>query len=136
MNSKPVQNRIKEFREKKGLSQKELGEMLDLCRETVSRIENGSSALQIDRAEQIAEILDTDAVKIMGYSLPEDNRKLQEKVFDYERKIKDISSTHEKEIEDLKIQIELQKKVIEGLERELKLQLQLNSRLEKQLDNS
>ena len=55
-----IGNRIKELREKKGMTQQQFAELLHVSREKVVKIENGTRGLQIHDIPLIADVLDTD----------------------------------------------------------------------------
>ena len=48
-----IGNRIRDERERQGLTQEQLAELSDLPRETISRAESGSRAISVDRIAQI-----------------------------------------------------------------------------------
>jgi transcriptional regulator with XRE-family HTH domain len=54
-----IGNNIREIRKTKGITQEELAEALDLSVMTVSRIENGNTAINVLVLIQLTKILDT-----------------------------------------------------------------------------
>lgn len=54
-----MNNRIKEYREKFGLTQKELADKVEVNRETIVRIENNCQELSLQLALRIASYFDT-----------------------------------------------------------------------------
>ena len=54
-----MNNRIKEYREKFGLTQKELADKVEVNRETIVRIENNCQELSLQLALRIASCFDT-----------------------------------------------------------------------------
>ncbi len=54
-----VHNKIKNLREKSGFTQQEIADRLHIHLKTWQKIENGITRLDIDRLQQIAEILET-----------------------------------------------------------------------------
>ncbi len=52
-----MQNRIKEFREKKGISQGELADLCDVSRQTINAIENNKYDPSLQLAFDLAETL-------------------------------------------------------------------------------
>ena len=59
-----MNNRIKEYREKFGLTQKELADKVEVNRETIVRIENNCQELSLQLALRIASCFDTTIEKI------------------------------------------------------------------------
>lgn len=59
LDNETIGNRIKELREKKGLTQQQFAELLHVSREKVVKIENGTRGLQIHDISLIAEELQT-----------------------------------------------------------------------------
>ena len=97
-------NRLKELRQEKKLSQKEIAETLGFSLRSFQRMENGESQIKPEKAQQLAdyfgvsvgyllgyiddsEIYDDEVVvepekgMILTYSLERSNKKLQEKMF-------------------------------------------------------
>ena len=70
-----VGERIKEMREKMGLTQEELAERIGVKRNTVWRWENGKAALRAETLERISSILSTETSSLMvGVSEPSAER--------------------------------------------------------------
>ena len=64
-------NRLKELRQEKKLSQKEIADLLEVSEKTISRWENGENAIKSDKAQQLA-----DYFKVgVGYLLGDDERR-------------------------------------------------------------
>lgn len=64
-------NRLKELRQEKKLSQKEIADLLEVSEKTISRWENGENAIKSDKAQQLA-----DYFKVgIGYLLGDDERR-------------------------------------------------------------
>lgn len=61
-------NRIRELREKKGLTQQQLAEKLNLSASSVGHYENGRRVIDYTLARKIAKILETDYDYLMGLS--------------------------------------------------------------------
>lgn len=57
IDSKEIGCRIREFRQKKGLSQERLAELLDLSPQQMQKYEAGASKLNTDKLQQLAEAL-------------------------------------------------------------------------------
>ena len=66
MIDKRIGKRVKQCRERLGLSQEEFAEEADISVNTVIRIEGGQSATSIEVFEKIAEVLRTDANTLLG----------------------------------------------------------------------
>ena len=64
-------NRLKELRQEKKQSQKEIADLLEVSEKTISRWENGENAIKSDKAQQLA-----DYFKVgVGYLLGDDERR-------------------------------------------------------------
>ena len=64
-------NRLKELRQEKKLSQKEIADLIEVSEKTISRWENGENAIKSDKAQQLA-----DYFKVgVGYLLGDDERR-------------------------------------------------------------
>lgn len=59
-------NKLRELREKKNISQKELAIQLRIASSTLSQYENGSRRIDIDLIPQICNILNCDANELLG----------------------------------------------------------------------
>ena len=57
--------KIRAFRKRKGYSQAELAEKTDLSTMTISRIEKGSTAMNILQLKRLREVLETTADEIL-----------------------------------------------------------------------
>lgn len=55
-----IGNKIRAFREKKGFSQDELAEIMDVHRSTISKVETGKFAITVDYLVKFAWYLDFD----------------------------------------------------------------------------
>lgn len=64
-------NRIREFREQKGLSQEELAKLVGLSQGTISKYEAGRKDLTVAKARLFADQLGTTTNEIMGLSRAE-----------------------------------------------------------------
>lgn len=63
-----IGHKIKTLREKKGLSQKELAQLLNISQAAVSQFENGSSPPKITTLEKIALVLNTNIQELLGWN--------------------------------------------------------------------
>lgn len=66
MDNTEFANRISELRKQKGISQKELGDMLGVSNKAVSKWENGESMPKLSTMLKLAEILDVDGNELIG----------------------------------------------------------------------
>lgn len=57
-----IANQLKEFREKKGYSQEQLAEKMEISRTTISKIESGKFNFSIDYLSKFSFVLDFDLV--------------------------------------------------------------------------
>lgn len=73
-------NRLKELRQEKKLSQKELADYLGVNEKTISRWENGESTIKSDKAQALADCFWVNTAYLLGYSDFPD-RKLRELLF-------------------------------------------------------
>lgn len=64
-------NRIREFRDQRGLSQEELAKRMGLSQSTIAKYEAGSIDLTVAKAAMFAEQLGTATNEIMGLSRAE-----------------------------------------------------------------
>ncbi|MEV1177100.1 helix-turn-helix transcriptional regulator [Nonomuraea sp. NPDC049784] len=62
--------RLRELREGHGLTQEQLGELADVDRKTINRIENGMYSPHLDKVFQIADALDLPARELFDWSNP------------------------------------------------------------------
>lgn len=61
-----MENRIRELRELRGLSQADLGARVGLGKWDVSRLENGKTQLKLEMAQRIAEALDVTIAEVLA----------------------------------------------------------------------
>jgi transcriptional regulator with XRE-family HTH domain len=66
-------NRISELRRNKGLSQKELGDMLGVSNKAVSKWENGESMPKTSTMLKLAEILEIDGNELIGFDIKDNS---------------------------------------------------------------
>ena len=65
---KANQNRLKELRKEKALTQADLAELLEVTKLTISNWENGVSSIKSDRLKKLCEIFDVDVPYLLGYN--------------------------------------------------------------------
>ena len=63
-------NRLKELRQEKKLSQKEIADLLEVSEKTISRWEKGENVIKSDKAQQLADYFGVSVGNLLGY---EDN---------------------------------------------------------------
>ena len=63
-------NRLKELRQEKKLSQKEIADLLEVSEKTISRWEKGENVIKSDKAQQLADYFGVSVGHLLGY---EDN---------------------------------------------------------------
>ena len=68
--------RIKEMREKRGLNQEQLAELLNMESRHLSRIETGKSFTTLENIEKIAEIFNVDISFLFSFSHKKDKNEL------------------------------------------------------------
>lgn len=68
MDNNNIANRIVELRNKQGLSQKQLGDMLGVSNKAVSKWENGESMPKTSTMLKLAEIFEIDVNELIGFS--------------------------------------------------------------------
>jgi len=61
--------RIKELREKKGLTQEQLSELVEMDPRSLSRIETGSNFTTVEKLKKIAQILDVEVKDLFEFNL-------------------------------------------------------------------
>ena len=60
-------NRLKELRQEKKLTQKELADLIDVHYRTLQNWENGESQIKPDKAQQLADFFDVSIAHLLGY---------------------------------------------------------------------
>lgn len=66
--SNKLMNRLKELRQEKKLSQKEMSDFLGVNEKTISRWENGENTIKSDKAQKLADYLGVSTGYLLGYS--------------------------------------------------------------------
>lgn len=79
-----VGKRLKELREKKNLTQEELGKILNLNKSTISHYENDSRTPDLDKLERFANYYDVDLNYIVGLDNNCESKKQSVKMSDEE----------------------------------------------------
>ena len=79
---KANQNRLKELRKEKALTQADLAELLEVTKLTISNWENGVSSIKSDRLKKLCEIFDVDATYLLGYNNVKNETNIKAAVLD------------------------------------------------------
>ena len=79
---KANQNRLKELRKEKALTQSDLAELLEVTKLTISNWENGVSSIKSDRLKKLCEIFDVDAPYLLGYNTVKNETNIKVSVLD------------------------------------------------------
>lgn len=68
----PLKNRLKEYRAKINVNQQEMGQLVDVSRQTISQIERGDYSPSVTLALKIAKVFNASVEDIFEYE--EDNK--------------------------------------------------------------
>lgn len=79
---KLIGERVKEARTKKGLSQEELAEIMDVATSFLSRVERGGTSINLRRLAQISVALDVPMEELITGVIREDNRYLDKDFYE------------------------------------------------------
>ena len=79
---KANQNRLKELRKEKALTQADLAELLEVTKLTISNWENGVSSIKSDRLKKLCEIFDVDVPYLLGYNNVKNETNIKTTVLD------------------------------------------------------
>ena len=79
---KANQNRLKELRKEKALTQADLAELLEVTKLTISNWENGVSSIKSDRLKKLCEIFDVDVPFLLGYNNVKNETNIKVSVLD------------------------------------------------------
>lgn len=111
-----VNNRIKEMRKQKGMSQGAMAAELGVSQATYGKIEKNEAKLTLDKLDRIAEILNCSTTELLGY---ESNANSGKSDKDYAQQYQEIKQLHqenkqvlEKLLESKDEQIEVLKELI------------------------
>lgn len=123
---------IKNLRSKKGLSQYEVAELLNISQSTYFQIENGKTELTVKRLYQIAEALNEPVWKVLGLDL-----EYEKKVDDIEKMMKETAEemrSKERFINEAIVRLEENKNTIQLLKSTIEDKNRIISILEKATD--
>ena len=69
----PLHNRLKEYRARIGVNQQEMGQLVEVSRQTISLIERGDYSPSVTLAIKIAKVFDATVEDIFEYEEDETN---------------------------------------------------------------
>ncbi|MBQ8197810.1 MAG: helix-turn-helix transcriptional regulator [Lachnospiraceae bacterium] len=69
----PLYNKLKEYRARIGVNQQEMGQLVDVSRQTISLIERGDYSPSVTLAIKIAKVFDAKVEDIFEYEEDETN---------------------------------------------------------------
>jgi transcriptional regulator with XRE-family HTH domain len=121
--------KVRQFREKKGISQEYMATQLDMSQNAYSKLELGDTRLRVDTLKQISDILEVNPADFMleeseQYKFNQSNTTvttanslaIYQQSFDEERKVwQELDKSRLTTIESLQLLIESQKLQIENL---------------------
>ena len=108
-------NRLKELRQEKKLSQKELAENIGVHYRTLQNWENGESQIKPDKAQQLAEYFGVSVGYLLGYEpkgMPK--RSIYEEVYSALLRVKSENPNHDDRVAIREVCMELIEATLEG----------------------
>ena len=108
-------NRLKELRQEKKLSQKEIAESLGFSLRSFQRMENGESQIKPEKAQQLADIFGKSVAYILGYEpkgMPK--RSIYEEVYSALLRVKSENPNHDDRVAIREVCMELIEATFEG----------------------
>ena len=108
-------NRLKELRQEKKLSQKELAENIRVHYRTLQNWENGESQIKPEKAQQLAEYFGVNVGYLLGYE-PEGmpKRSIYEEVYSALLRVKSENPNHDDRVAIREVCMELIEATLEG----------------------
>lgn len=108
-------NRLKELRQEKKLSQKELAEILGFSLRSFQRMENGESQIKPEKAQQLADYFGVNVGYLLGYE-PEGmpKRSIYEEVYSALLRVKSENPNHDDRVAIREVCMELIEATLEG----------------------
>ncbi len=108
-------NRLKELRQEKKLSQKELAEILGFSLRSFQRMENGESQIKPEKAQQLADYFGVNVGYLLGYE-PEGmpKRSIYEEVYSALLRVKAENPNHDDRVAICEVCMELIEATLEG----------------------
>lgn len=95
-------NRLKELRKEKKLTQEELASEIGVNEKTISRWENGESAIKSDKAQALADYFGVSVGYLLGYSNNREANSVEKLESVYIEFLGNITSISDIDLEDLK----------------------------------
>ena len=109
-----LSKRLKELRISNGLTQRELGELVNVTKVSICCYENGTRVPTLDTLTKLGKVLDVDVDYLLGYDEPVKSKGKNKKVtsmakeeIDFIKGLREIESIHRVIIEDPKKALEL-----------------------------
>lgn len=109
-----LSKRLKELRINRGLTQRELGERVNVTKVSICCYENGTRVPTLDTLTKLGKVLDVDVDYLLGYDNPVKpkgkNKKvttMAEEEIEFVKGLREIESIHQLIIEDPKKALEL-----------------------------
>ena len=112
-----LSKRLKELRINSGLTQRELGERVNVTKVSICCYENGTRVPTLDTLTKLGKVLDVDVDYLLGYDNPVKpkgkNKKvtsMAEEEIEFIKGLREIESLHQKILDNPKEMIELMSK--------------------------
>ena len=112
-----LSKRLKELRISKELTQRELGELVNVTKVSICCYENGTRVPTLDTLTKLGKVLDVDVDYLLGYDNPVKpkgkNKKvtsMAEEEIEFIKGLREIESLHQKILDNPKEMIELMSK--------------------------
>lgn len=109
-----LSKRLKELRINRGLTQRELGERVNVTKVSICCYENGTRVPTLDTLTKLGKVLDVDVDYLLGYDNPVKSKGKNKKVttmaeeeIEFVKGLREIESIHQLIIEDPKKALEL-----------------------------
>ena len=113
-----LSKRLKELRINSGLTQRELGELVNVTKVSICCYENGTRVPTLDTLTKLGKVLDVDVDYLLGYDNPVKHKGKNKKVtsmaeeeIEFIKGLREIESLHQMILEDPKGMIELMNKI-------------------------
>ncbi len=108
-------NRLKELRQEKKLSQKELAENIRVHYRTLQNWENGESQIKPEKAQQLADLFGVSVGYLLGYE-PEGmpKRSIYEEIYSALLRVKSENPNHDDRVAIREVCMELIEATLEG----------------------
>lgn len=127
-------NRIKEIRDRAGLTQKDLADYVGLSTRSLISLEQKEELVN-KHLEKIAEYTGSSVVELIGYEIPDDVREETGKLREaYDQRHRDMVSSYEQQLKQLREKITLLENNLEAHMQTIRTQKELIKMLNSQLD--